>query len=293
MLKVVRDEGRFAVAVFVERGRFLGGGSDIRKLPVVPHAFDEERPARGLLVQLIGKLQPRGIGRTKLVDLGGGVLAHGGDLRLGFKLRGLHGRAALLGHELILGHARARDEGGDDRAGGRRGVRVGSDADNQVRRGVSLRHKERIDPAALADERDVGVDALADGFQEGEICGAGQVPVLGIADNEVEDVFVGRQLNDGGVPDARVDLDDLIGRVLYLQNGRGRAAGRSGASSWAWASAGTSQSVTSAVAIGVSVAWVLSLLGGQWPAARCASAASRPYRSTASARRALSRADDV
>ena len=55
---------------------------------VVPHAVHEERPARGLVVQLIRELQPRGIGRAKGVDLGGGVLAHGGDLRLGVLLRG-------------------------------------------------------------------------------------------------------------------------------------------------------------------------------------------------------------
>ena len=94
-------------------------------------------------------------------------------------------------------------------------------------RGVSLRHQERIDPAALADERDVGVDAFADGFQEGEIRRAGQVPVFRIPDNEIEDGLSGRQLNHGGVPDAGVDADDLIGHVLHLQHGRaGRRVGR-------------------------------------------------------------------
>ena len=133
----------------------------------------------------------------------------------------------MLGHELILGHARARDEGGDRRAGRRRGVRVGSDADNHVRGRVSFGDQERIDPAALADKGDVGVDALADRLQKCEICGAGQVPVLAIPDDEIENVLAWRELNHGGVPDAGGDLDDLIGRVLYLQDGRaGRQVGR-------------------------------------------------------------------
>ena len=104
-------------------------------------------------------------------------------------LRELHGLAALLGHELILGHARARDERGDRRAGRRRRVRVGADADHQMGRGVPFGHEERKDPAALAHERDVGMHAFADGFEEREIGGAGQVPVLGVADHEVEDVL--------------------------------------------------------------------------------------------------------
>ena len=220
-----RNEGRLAVCVLVERGRLLRRGSDVGKLPVVPHAVHQERPARGLVVQLIRELQARGIGRAKGIDLGAGVLAHGGDLRLGLSLRGVHGRAAFLGHQLILGHAGARDERGDV-AGGRGGGRIAADADDQVWRGVSLRHQERIDPAALAHERDVGGDAFADGLQKGEIGRAGQVSVLGVPDNEIEDGLSRRQLNHGGVPDARVDADDLIGLVLYVQDGRaGRRVG--------------------------------------------------------------------
>ena len=101
-----------------------------------------------------------------------------------------------------------------------RGVRVGSDADNQVWRRGAFGDEERIDPAALAHERDVGRDAFPDGFEEGEIRRAGQVPVLGIPDDKVEDVLARRELNHGGVSDAGGDGDDLIGRVLDLQNGR-------------------------------------------------------------------------
>ena len=90
-----------------------------------------------------------------------------------------------------------------------------------------LGHQERVDPAALAHERDVGGDAFPDGFQKGEIRRAGQVPVFGVPDNEIEDGLSGRQLNHGGVPDAGVDADDLIGHVLHLQHGRaGRRVGR-------------------------------------------------------------------
>ena len=36
------------------------------------------------------------------------------------------------------------------------------------------------------------------------------MPVLGIPDNEIEDVFVLRQNDDGGVPDLCLDIDELI-----------------------------------------------------------------------------------
>ena len=95
-----------------------------------------------------------------------------------------------------------------------------ADTDDHVRGTGLLGHQDRVDPAALADERDVGGDAFADGFQEGEIGRAGQVPVFGVPDNEIEDGLSRRQLNHGGVPDARVDADDLIGHVMHLQHGR-------------------------------------------------------------------------
>ena len=72
----------------------------------MPHALHQKGPEEGLVVQSIGKLQARGIARTKLVNLGGHVLAHRGDLRLGVDLRRVDGGAAFLGHELILSHAR-------------------------------------------------------------------------------------------------------------------------------------------------------------------------------------------
>ena len=49
LVKVVRDERRLPVCVLVEGRRFLGSASHVRKLPVVPHPFDQERPARRLV----------------------------------------------------------------------------------------------------------------------------------------------------------------------------------------------------------------------------------------------------
>ena len=98
-----------------------------------------------------------------------------------------------------------------------------------MRRGVSFDYKEGIDPAALTDQGDVGVDAFADRFEKGEIRGAGQVPVFRVAHNKIENVLAWRELDHGRVTDAGGDVDDLIGRIVYLQDGRaGRGVGRAG-----------------------------------------------------------------
>ena len=73
---------------------------------------------------------------------------------------------------------------------------------------------------ALTDERDIGGDALANRLEEREIRGTGQVPVLGIPDDEIKDGLMGREVNHGGMPDARIDADDLIGDVVEAQHGR-------------------------------------------------------------------------
>ena len=51
------------------------------------------------------------------------------------------------------------------------------------------------------------------------------MPVLGIADDEIEDGLAGRELDHRRMPDARVDVDDLIVRVTDAQHG---PAGRLG-----------------------------------------------------------------
>ena len=62
------------------------------------------------------------------------------------------------------------------------------DPDDQVRR-PALRCEERIDPSGLANQRDVGFHARCNRFQERHIRRAGQMPVFGIPDNEIEDRF--------------------------------------------------------------------------------------------------------
>ena len=83
------------------------------------------------------------------------------------------------------------------------------DPDDQVRL-PALGCEEGIDPAGLANQRDVSFHPRCNGFQERHIRRAGQMPVLGIPDNEIEDVFVLRQNDDGGMPHLRLDIDELI-----------------------------------------------------------------------------------
>ena len=83
------------------------------------------------------------------------------------------------------------------------------DPDDQVRL-PALGCEEGIDPSGLANQGDVGFHARCNGFQERHIRRAGQMPVLGIPDNEIEDAFVLRQNDDGGMPHLRLDIDELI-----------------------------------------------------------------------------------
>ena len=82
-----------------------------------------------------------------------------------------------------------------------------------------LGDKEGIDTAAFADQGDVGVDALADRFQKGEIGRSGQVPILGVAYHKIENVLASRKLNHSGVPNSGADTHDLI-RVVGNMNNR-------------------------------------------------------------------------
>ena len=83
------------------------------------------------------------------------------------------------------------------------------DPNDQVRL-PALGCEEGIDPAGLANQGDVGFHPGCNRFQERHIRRAGQMPVLGIPDNEIEDVFVLRQNDDGGVPHLGLDIDELI-----------------------------------------------------------------------------------
>ena len=83
------------------------------------------------------------------------------------------------------------------------------DPDHQVRL-PALRCEERIDLAGLANQRDVGFHTRCNRFQERHIRRACQMPVFGISDNEIEDRFVLRQDDDGGMAHLRLDIDQLI-----------------------------------------------------------------------------------
>ena len=78
-----------------------------------------------------------------------------------------------------------------------------------------LGDKEGIDSPGFADQGDVGADALADGFQKGEIGRAGQVPILGVAHYEIENVLPAWKLNHGGVAYSGTQADDLVRVVAY------------------------------------------------------------------------------
>ena len=73
-----------------------------------------------------------------------------------------------------------------------------------------LGDKEGIDSPGFADQGDIGADALADGFQKGEIGRSGQVPILGVAHYEIENVLSSRKLNNGGVAYSGTDPNDLV-----------------------------------------------------------------------------------
>ena len=63
------------------------------------------------------------------------------------------------------------------------------DPDDQVRL-PALGCEEGINLAGLANQGDIGLHTRCNRFQEGHIRRAGQMPVLGIPDNEIEDRFV-------------------------------------------------------------------------------------------------------
>ena len=79
-----------------------------------------------------------------------------------------------------------------------------------------LGDKEGIDSPGFTDQGDVGADALADGFQKGEIGRSGQVPILGVAHYEIENVLAARNLlNHGGVTHSGTQADYLVRIVAY------------------------------------------------------------------------------
>ena len=99
-------------------------------------------------------------------------------------------------------------------------VRRRLDPNDKVRR-PALGCEERINPSGLANQRDVGFHTRCNRFQERHIRRAGQMPVFGISDNEIEDVFVLRQNDDGGMAHLGLNVHELIdtGDRLDAQHG--------------------------------------------------------------------------
>ena len=95
------------------------------------------------------------------------------------------------------------------------------DANDQVRISGLLGDQERVDPPGFTHQCHVGRHPLGDGFQESEISGSGQMPVLAIPHHEIQDVFSGGKHNDGGVAGLRPNLNDL---VLGFDNAQHRPA---------------------------------------------------------------------
>ena len=54
-----------------------------------------------------------------------------------------------------------------------------------------LGHQERVDPPRLADERDIRRRLRPQRLQERDVRRAGQVPVLRVADHEIQDELLG------------------------------------------------------------------------------------------------------
>ena len=80
--------------------------------------------------------------------------------------------------------------------------------------GALLGHQERVDPPRLAYERDVRRRVRPQGLQERDIRRAGQVPVLRVADHEIQDVLIGGEHDDRRVTDLRAEPVDPVLALL-------------------------------------------------------------------------------
>ena len=80
--------------------------------------------------------------------------------------------------------------------------------------GAVLGHQERVDPPRLAYERDVRRRVRPQGLQERDIRRAGQVPVLRVADHEIQDVLIGGEHDDRRVTDLGAEPVDPVLTLL-------------------------------------------------------------------------------
>ena len=77
-----------------------------------------------------------------------------------------------------------------------------------------LGHQERVDPPRLAYERDVRRRVRPQGLQERDVRRARQVPVLRVADHEIQDVLIGGEHDHRRVTDLGAEPVDPVLALL-------------------------------------------------------------------------------
>ena len=218
--QVVSDERRLAVPELIEGRRLLGAGPEVGELPVVPHRFDQERPVGRVPVEPVLERETLRIAGTELLDRRLSLSPGFQDAGLG-RLPGTPRGLGRLGGHLLIGRDLAtRDERGTAAAAGEpRRLCSGLYANDQMGRslvllGAVLGHQERVDPPRLAYERDIRRRVRPQGLQERDIRRAGQVPVLRVADHEIQDVLIGGEHDDRRVTDLGAEPVDPVLALL-------------------------------------------------------------------------------
>ena len=179
-------------------------GPEVGELPVVPHRFDQERPVRRVPVEPVLERETLRIAGTERLDRRLSLRPGLQDAGLGRFPGTPRGLGRLGGHLLIGRDLAPRDERGLTRAAAGQPclVRAGLEAHDQMGRPVALLgHQERVDPPRLAYERDIRRRVRPQGLQERDVRGAGQVPVLRVADHEIQDVLTGGEHDHRRVTD--------------------------------------------------------------------------------------------
>ena len=77
-----------------------------------------------------------------------------------------------------------------------------------------LGHQERVDAPRLAYERDIRRRVRPQGLQERDVRRAGQVPVLRVADHEIQDVLTGGEHDHRRVTDLGAEPVDPVLALL-------------------------------------------------------------------------------
>ena len=148
-----------------------------------------------------------------------------GDSAAGVLLRSLCDGSGLLSGTLIAFDHGASHKSRLCRRGGSFIGRWTFNAHNQVRR-IGFLDKENIDLSARANESDVGCQVLGEGFEIRDIGGAGKVPVIAIADYEIEDLLGPGQNDNGRVADLGTDPGNLVVRFGNTKDAGGSGVGR-------------------------------------------------------------------